>query len=116
MHFNNTNDELILIIISLLCGCVGPAECVHANSVNTFFMFKNRIDKYLLRRVTHKIREGYTYNSLSIPWMSILLNLVKSCVGRNDNVNRNLTHMTHMCFIVPILRTWPLCLLKNNSV
>ena len=24
--------------------------------------------------------------------------------------------MTHMCLIVPILRTWPLCLLKNNSV
>ena len=29
------------------------AECVHANSVNTFFMFKNRIDKYL-------VKAGYT--------------------------------------------------------
>ena len=38
------------------------AECVHASSVN---MFKNRIDKYLVKAVTHKIMEGYTYNSLS---------------------------------------------------
>ena len=29
-----------------------PAECVHANSVN---MFKNKIDKYL-------VKAGYTYN------------------------------------------------------
>ena len=34
------------------------AECVHASSVN---MFNNIIDK----RVKHKIREGYTYNSMS---------------------------------------------------
>ena len=30
---------------------------MYASSVN---MFKNRIDKYLVGRVTHKIREGYT--------------------------------------------------------
>ena len=29
------------------------AECVHASSVNNFFMFKNRIDKYL-------VKAGYT--------------------------------------------------------
>ena len=32
-------------------------ECVHASSVN---MFKNRIDKYLVKAGTHKIRESYT--------------------------------------------------------
>ena len=37
-------------------------ECVHASSVN---MFKNIIDKYLVKRGTHKIRESYTYNSMS---------------------------------------------------
>ena len=40
-------------------------DCVHATSVN---VFKNRIDKYLvkpLRRVTHKIRESYTWDSMS---------------------------------------------------
>ena len=30
-------------------------ECVHASSVN---MFKNKIDKYLVNRVTHRIRAG----------------------------------------------------------
>ena len=34
-------------------------DCVHATSVN---VFKNRIDKYL---VTHKIRESYTWDSMS---------------------------------------------------
>ena len=38
------------------------AGCVHASSVT---MFKSIIDKYLLRLVTHKIREGYTYNIMS---------------------------------------------------
>ena len=32
-------------------------ECVHASSVN---MFNNRIDKYLVKAGTHKIRESYT--------------------------------------------------------
>ena len=32
-------------------------DCVHATSVN---VFKNRIDKYLVKAFTHKIREGYT--------------------------------------------------------
>ena len=32
-------------------------ECVHASSVN---MFKNKIDKYLVRQVTLSIRAGYT--------------------------------------------------------
>ena len=32
-------------------------ECVHASSVN---VFKNRIDKYLAKAVTRKIRTGYT--------------------------------------------------------
>ena len=35
------------------------AECVHASSVN---MFKNRIDKYLVKAGHSKKREGYTYN------------------------------------------------------
>ena len=32
-------------------------ECVHASSVN---VLKNRIDKYLVKAVTRKIRTGYT--------------------------------------------------------
>ena len=36
-------------------------ECVHASSVN---MFNTRIDKYLVRRGSHKIRASYTYNSI----------------------------------------------------
>ncbi len=31
-------------------------ECVHANSVLN--MFKNKIDKYLVKAVTHRIRAG----------------------------------------------------------
>ena len=32
-------------------------DCVHASSVN---MFKNKIDKYLVRQVIRSIRAGYT--------------------------------------------------------
>ena len=37
-------------------------DCVHASSVN---VFKNIIDKYLVRLVTLRLRAGYTYNSMS---------------------------------------------------
>ena len=38
-------------------------DCVHATSdIN---VFKNRIDKYLVKAVTHKIRESYTWDSMS---------------------------------------------------
>ena len=39
-------------------------DCVHATSVN---VFKNRIDKYLVKAGmrTHKIRESYTWDSMS---------------------------------------------------
>ena len=40
-------------------------ECVHASSVN---MFKNRIDKYLVKAIW----ESYTYNSMSRLSINIL--------------------------------------------
>ena len=43
-------------------------ECVHASSVNKF---KNIIYNCLdTRQVTHRIRAGYTYNSMSRPLIS----------------------------------------------
>ena len=38
-------------------GAAMPRLPLHASSVN---MFKNRIDKYLVKAVTHKIWESYT--------------------------------------------------------
>ena len=37
-------------------------DCVHATSVN---VFKNRIDKYLVKAGYTKIRESYTWDSMS---------------------------------------------------
>ena len=45
-------------------------ECVHANSVN---MFKNKIDKYLVKRVSHRIRAGILRIVLSRLSISLLL-------------------------------------------
>ena len=51
-------------------------DCVHASSVN---MFKNKIDKYLVRQVTLCIRAGYTLKLLYISRLSISSSFLVYC-------------------------------------
>ena len=59
--------------------CMESTDCVHASRIN---MFKNRIDKYIVGAVYTMWTLDKQMASLSagisgVPWMAILLNLVK---------------------------------------